>query len=125
MIDSDTARMLPVSAAAQSVTLNVQSPSVEASSSGASGWIGRHVPVNGSSRGEHDRERARRGVVEDDLAEVLARAAVAGESLHLRARRRLSMPVRSPTKEWSMPTVVEAGSSLQAVPSTANVIFDA
>ena len=36
-----------------------------------------------------------------------------------------SMPVRSPTYEWLMPTVVEAGSSLQVVPSTENVIFDA
>ena len=37
----------------------------------------------------------------------------------------VSVPVRSPTKVWSRPTVVAPAAVLHAVPSIENVSFDA
>ena len=108
------------------MTLNVQSPSVEASSSAASGSNGFHVPVNGRPRGGRDRERRRRRVVEDDLAEVVAaaaralehpRSAPAGDGQRRRSgrRRRCGRCRRS----------VEPAVVVQVAPSTENRSFDA
>ena len=71
------------------------------------------------------RERARRGVVEDAWQRFSPVPPARANTVTVVPAGEVSVPVRSPTNVWSMPTVVDAGVSVQVVPSTANVIFDA
>src|SRR6266550_2309147 len=119
---SDTARMLPVSTAAVSTTWNVQLPSATEPSTVDSGSAGCQSPVKGAS--------ADTAVWIDRVAESVNTAwqtlfpppPVFANSTSSVPSGAVSVPTRSATKVWSMPTVVEPTVVLQAVPSTEKVI---
>jgi hypothetical protein len=119
------ARTEPVSPAAPSVTLKVQVPSTASSVSVASGSFGRQVPVNGSSAATTDangRAAASSNTTWQRFSEF---PPLRWKSTATLPAGEVSVPVRSPTQVWSMPTVVAPTFSVQTVPSIENVIADA
>ena len=105
--------------------MNVQLPSAGSASSDDSELTAFHEPVNGASEDVSAGEGPRRRVVEHDLADVVAEAAGPRNSVTVSPDGEVSVPTRSPTKVWSMPTVVAPSAVEQVAPSTENVSFDA
>src|SRR6266487_3099321 len=103
---SDTARMLPVSTATASSTWNVQLPSATEPSTVDSGSAGFQSPVYGAS--------AATAVWTETAATSVSTARVPSGAV--------SVPTRSETKVWSMPTVAVPSVVLHAVPSSEKAI---
>ena len=121
----ENARTLPVSMAALSETLNVQSPSTELPSSDDSGVSGIHEPVNGASSDS----TSSNGVVASSSNTVWHMLAPVPPACANRVAvvpsGAVRVPIRSPTKVWSMPTVVAPSVDVHSVPSIENVTFEA
>src|SRR6266536_4100101 len=119
---SDTARMLPVSTATASSTWNVQLPSATEPSTVDSGSAGFQSPVYGASAATAVWTETAATSVSIARQMLFPDPPVFANSTTRVPSGAVSVPTRSETKVWSMPTVAVPSVVLHAVPSTEKAI---
>src|SRR5512142_2647692 len=117
--------MLPTSALAASTTWNVHVPSAGDTVSEPSGLSGLQVPVNGAASSVTELNGVVAASSSTTWHMLLPPPPLRENTVAVVPSGATSVPTRSPTNVWSIPTVVDAASVLHAVPSMENVRFDA
>src|SRR5262245_30900908 len=117
--------MLPVSISALSVTANLHVPFAELASRFESGSAGLHVPVHGAMSDVTDENGFAAASSNTTWHMLLPPEPSRANSVAAVPSGAVSVPVRSPTNVWSMPTVVAPSAAVHVAPSTENVSFDA